>query len=256
MAIWYPVYKIESINEIKYPPLYYYPTDGTISLNNIYTPRAKKGGALDVSGAIKLLGSLVDAYNKQPSIKDTDQKIIFSDINDNRLFDSELKTEPNDTNRFVTWNLVKRGPGSRGPHPFTRPFELRPFLREITKIQYNNKNIVANIYGELKDNIIAFDCWAPSQSKVLDLAEEFEQLFDVNFKNNLMRAGVQRIIPQGQSEIKHITSNNMYHTRISYFFKTEKITITTSWPIKSISIESIINVADSLPVSVDMTLMT
>ena len=219
-------------------PLYYYPNDGKLKLYIERWWRLKKAAALDIEESMDLLSGVIDSYNKLDSIRDTRKKILFTAGYPEWLFDTGVHAEPTDTNNVITWVLMRREPGTLGPRPFSRPQELKPRIREEIIIE-DTDGLLQNVEvkGQWFDNLIRFDCWAPTPKEANDLARTFEELM---FKStdHMLRAGVQKIVFQGRSQDRFSVRARWPYRPVIYYYRTERIYVESDVAINSMSYEA------------------
>lgn len=237
---------IDPIVEIVYTPttdirlpMYYNLNDRTIRLAITRWWMLKKQAALEIDDAMTTIGKVIDSYNKLPEIVDTRNKISFTPDYPNWLFDDDSQAEPKDHNNVITWRLDRREPGSLSTQPFRRPRELAKRIRENLVVEDEDDSSILRhieVKGQWFDNLIRFDCWAPTAKEANNLADTFEQLMQ-DTRDYLLRAGIQKLFYMGRVQDRYDIGGRWKYRPIIYYFRTEQIDVDVSTGIVTNDIE-------------------
>ncbi len=233
---WYPIQQYEwKANDSIVVTLYQTYLTNNLSLTPIIIPPGKKDGVLDITEAMKLMYNMVQSYNRTEAVSNTRKKIMFTRTYPGFLFDSDTQAEPTDTNRVVTWNLIKRQPGSLSSQPFGKPQELKPRYREdITVTDTNGVLHNLEIRGQWWDNLVRYECWAPSAAEADELVDFFEN-FITETSNYVMRSGVQKVILTGRGSEGQFSGRTKWFFRtLTVYYRTEKLTFNATRAIENV----------------------
>ncbi len=233
---WYPIQGYEwEVRDGLTVTLYTSYLNNQLSMTPLIIPPGKKDACLDITDAMKLMFNLVQSYNRTEAVANTRNKIMFTRTYPGLLFDSEIQAEPTDTNRVITWNLTKRQPGSLSAQPFGKPQELKPRFREEVSVKDIDGNVHhLEIRGQWWDNLIRYECWAPTAAEADDLVDFFEN-FITETSNYIMRSGVQKVILTGRGSEGQFSGRTKWFFRtLNVYYRTEKLTFNVTRAIDQI----------------------
>ena len=220
-------------------PMYIDLDNHTTSLTIARWWRLTKNASLEIHETMDLMYELINAYNKTDEIKATPElKIHFTPNYPKWLFDDSKKAEPNISNRIVTFRVSKREPGSMSSKPFRGKKEYSPHLREEATVQNEFGDLEAiEVWGQWFDNIIRFECWAPTEREAENLAFTFEGLLR-KYRDYILRRGVQKMLYMGRTEDFHLNISKWHCRSLNVYFRTEWIDVRRSVAISAINVEA------------------
>ena len=141
----------------------------------------------------KVVGYIIDAYNKL-YVKDPRNQIRYLPA-----YPDEVRGESDDTpvdqKYFITYDITKREDGSLGPKPFSSKKEriLRP--RSQTTL---DSGVVRTQYAKRFDNMVRFDCFAPTTAEANELIQVFEVIMEIHM-SSIKSLGIDQITYEGRT---------------------------------------------------------
>jgi hypothetical protein len=115
---------------------------------------------------------------------------ISNSLSTNR--EERLREVPSNFRPTITWNLIRREPGSMGRKIFDTRKELKPRLREMVKDPLVPGHTV-EIFGQVFDNLVQFDCWSGDYKTSEILVGWFEQFLSL-YTKYVRQYGVSQLI--------------------------------------------------------------
>lgn len=146
----------------------------------------------------------------------------------------------------VTWNLMRKEPGARGPDPFGPKRELKPSLRDTVKDPLAPGYSV-QILGQYFDNIVQFDAWNKNNISAEALIEWFDQFMRLSRKP-LMQHGVSQIFfwKRQEDSLKREWQQPIWRRGIQYYLRTEQLEVSYERDILRVNV-SIGNESSAIP---------
>lgn len=177
-----------------------------------------------------LVKNALDNYETRQNIVE-EAKAFYTEEDPDYLKDNHL---------IITFNLVKRVPGSFSPGP---PFQSevsnwRPILREEID-DTENPGYKRAIFGYWHDNEVKFTVWARTNKLANEKALWFENIMQ-EYSWYFVSQGVSRVLFLKRESDIQIDNNNakLYGRPIHYYVRTETLTNISQKTIEQITIGS------------------
>jgi len=163
--------------------------------------------------------------------------------------------------KIITWNVIRRQPGSLDSQPFARTKEMLPRVREelfydpaisadpLEPEQYPAPEIGSDhehariagreIQGQFFDNLIQFDIWAKNNRTAEEMTEYFED-FMLTFRKMFLELGIAKLNFHSRVRDEVILNwrNGLINRSLIYYVRTEKVTATPVRVIKRITVNA------------------
>ena len=144
----------------------------------------------------------------------------------------------------VVHALIRKLPGTISSRPFAPAKQYRPILRETLR-STDDPNHTIEMYGQLFDHLVQFDCWTTdnfSADKLADWFERFVSLYGKILKLN----GVQEVLFWERLRDASVTKwrQDLKSRAVQYFIRTEYLEAVFTRDITDIDINA--NLADSI----------
>lgn len=168
----------------------------------------------EIHDFIKLIGFIIETYNNRlPADQVKEKKILYAaqynDIvmDETNINEATLKNRPQNV---VVYSISRRENGTIGENQFGSPRDVRAKPREeITVTNDDGSKSVVTIMGKYYDNIVKFECFAPSFDQSHDLITRLENMIEVHAPW-LESLGIIRILYSGRA-IPSFNSRTLYH---------------------------------------------
>lgn len=204
--------------------------DGNLITNIPGIDRLKSYSNQDIYGALRSISDIVPlAYAEDHN----NEKLEMLAAYPNEFVVTEAGGSQYPVQQFtktITYQIVRREPGTLGDAPFQMKKELKPRFREMQAKP--NEDGAVEIRGQWFDNLVQFDCWTRSNTEADELIEWFEEfmiLYTFFFKGY---AGIQEMLYYRGGRFTFGTTEdeamvrwrNPYKVRsCTYYFRTEKL---------------------------------
>ena len=162
----------------------------------------------------------------------------------------------------ITWNVIRRSPGSIDHTPFAKAREIRPRIREelvydpwltVDKVEPEmhhgpgqlgpqkelSRVMGYSIEGQSFDNLIQFDIWSKDNKKAEQLADYLED-FMHDFHGMFIELGVIKIHFQARVRDEFLLKwrNGLCNRSLLFYVKTETVRGTAVREIRKIHVET------------------
>lgn len=136
----------------------------------------------------------------------------------------------------ITWNLVRKEPGSRSPDAFGPRKEFKPSLRDSVKDPHA-PGYTVQIYGQYFDQIVQFDAWNKNNLSSEALIEWFDQFMRLARKY-LQQYGVSQLFfwRRNEDSLKREWQQAIWRRSIQYYFRTEQLEVSYDKDILNMNI--------------------
>ena len=173
-----------------------------------------------------------------------------------------LNLTPTMPEEVVTWNVIRRSPGSVDHTPFAKAREIRPRIREelvyepILKVDPGepemqngpgqlgpdkelSRVVGRQIEGQWYDNLIQFDIWSKDNKKAEQLCDYLEN-FMHDFHGMFIELGVNKIHFQARVRDEFLLKwrNGLVNRSLLYFVRTETVRAGTVREIRKIHVDA------------------
>jgi hypothetical protein len=177
----------------------------------------------------------------------------------------EYKAAPQVYSNVITWNIVRKEPGTAGGKPFSGTREIKARTRENVAVysDYAKKYIIGDTrsdfegYGsnysfvrthaQVFDNLVQYNIWSKSNYEVEKLTEWFEIYMDT-YRGMFREAGINEMYFDTRFvDNKLSQSKNGYHSRsVIYYVRTERVRVEGLYPIKRIDVNDLKRLGESM----------
>lgn len=167
---------------------------------------------------------------------------------------------PEIPDKIITWQVIRRTPGSVDHTAFSKTREIRPRIREelvydkrmdtdsyepegqrnVTQLGENQD--AARVYGmqvkgQFFDNLIQFDMWSKNNRTAEEMAEFFERFME-SFHDMFIELGVCKIHFQARLRDEFLAKwrNGLVNRSLLYYVRLERIMATPVREIKTIRV--------------------
>jgi hypothetical protein len=195
----------------------------------------------EITDFIKLVGFIIEAYNNRlPHDQVKEKKILYAtDYNDvvmdeTTINSATLGTRPQN---IVVYSIPRRENGTLGENQFGSPRDVRAKPREEIKVTNpDGTTKIVTIMGKYYDNIVRFECFAPSEDQVHDLTMRMENMLEVHAPW-LEWLGINRILYGGRA-IPGFNSRTLYHVHgFQMYVRTEHLWYREDTVINDVQLE-------------------
>ncbi len=155
--------------------------------------------------------------------------------------DGNLKQEDAPWVDSITWDVVRKEPGSLGKSPFREPREHKPRHREYEFIPADDCDYLQAKIGQVFDSIVQFDFWAQSNVRASILVDWFHNFLDL-YRWVFMINGIKQVWYWRQTADALVTRwrNDIVSRSLQVYIQTERV---HSFPVRRLrSIEACIEV--------------
>lgn len=162
-----------------------------------------------------LIGVIINAYNKH-FLEDTDSHIHYFPA-----YPDSIRGEtgdPVDYRYIITYDIWKREDGSIGTDPFSSKKERTLRMRGQV---LQDDGTVRTVYGKRFDNMIRFDCFAPTTREANELIKVFEIIMEIHM-GALKSLGVDQITYEGRLS-PTVFERSKYRSRACLYYVREEL---------------------------------
>jgi len=200
----------------------------------------RKPGELNILQTALLVGIIHNLYNKLLTDSDKEYKAFeYMPAHPAWLLGKTGSADTQDTyDRVITWDVMRREDGTLGKSPFSGTKQKRPALREEVPITRDDgTKYVREIYGKFYDNLLRFDCFAPTATEAHDTLIKFERMLE-NHAMFFENQGVSKFLYHGRTSPLYL-ENARYHTKACIFYvRTEEMWYRDEDTIKKIELQA------------------
>ena len=152
---------------------------------------ALKPGRVNVLGFCKLVGEVVNAYNKL--YLDDKNKIEYYPAYPEHVRE-ESDQSPVDQRYIITYDIYRREDGTIGPDPFGGKKE-RAF--KLMSMEPASSGGVREKWMKRYDNMVRFDCFAPTTTEANELIDVFERMMELH-RSYFLGIGLDQMTYEGR----------------------------------------------------------